>query len=1263
MAMDTAEATEQAPAAESEAVYMSYKEAREGASSHHHHGHGRSTKSRTVKFYLVDKDDNAVLAVEGEDLGDAHYDYHNVEGFDKYGTIQVHTRKEVVEWLEMIIHETQLKSKGSDSSMQEQTPVDEDGLYYTRHEQRRDHLPDGRRINKWLLIDQHEQEHLAVQGQERDARDGHYVYGAVEPFSSRAPMPACTNQQQVMHWLEQFISHHAPKSAMHVGDHIRTGPSHGTGTPRRSRSPRSTPHCSSPPADGMARRSKRSRTATDPGHRSGASSPTISPPDTKAVSPAAPSPISHVTMSAALGAALGAADEAKPGAAGATTSAQKSASAKAAKGGKALGGTGGAKGGGRLGGAAEASQARRIKAIQAAAKLQVTALEQAARSELQRQVRAACSQQEASRTAALQWTTHPTPVSDVGHLEAYLPVISAALASEGIALSPAARAALAGLEAPPPPLHPRAARLELLEALREASTVYCAADVLAQRHAVEVVTACLQFPCTAVQQIAQHALRQWRHVALVHLRVLTDPMAAIDPQRALQDAEAEGSLVVPIPQHLQDALEGIVPPAKAAPAPTPNVTAQKLPNQSPTKSPLRPVIEPVGPVLSQRSLSFGAALTGLPSTTPAAVTPALGATSSTVEATPATGDAAAAGGQSIVSRRLTTPAAVPADAAAAAAPADATPAPPAVAEAGGEAPTAAKDRGSAGAGITPALISQGSVAFEIGPHAIDGLPETPLQIGAFSQRQPRADTAAPVDPRSAVLPGAASAGPLPDADGAAGVGAKPDGSDPLQLQHAARSMEQPEPAAPDSGAAPMDTDAAPDREGACGEAACASGRLADEAAEAATRPYRAASRSPQPKDARARTPELAGDTAKRQRSRSRGRPSGSHSPSRLREPSAQPSGDLAEQQRRASGGSGGGTPGSLEVQRSGSFNMLSAHALARSDSLRTTPGRTMPLQTLNESPARARQVLAGSRTAASPAGADGSNGLRPTPARRGSAPAGTGAAAAAAEPVSPLPERQSSLQALRAQHGMHGTAADAMHAHMLRSEQPRDSHQVAMPWDDRPATHPNMQRRGSGGVGPHVTPRDREPRGSAGQVLRLNDIFADPSSPPGAAHHSQRGSWGHGGGRGGLRSNMDRSLSSRFQGSVTGWGSEAEEAAALARLAPPVSVTPASVLKLAATLREELPRLPQRVVAPLCTRVHSATLQLLAKLALPDKQAEMAREQVSACAEALNNNASQLAATMSASERHRILEHVHEFARDLIMQLNVLGLGLPPAAP
>lgn len=66
-------------------------------------------------------------------------------------------------------------------------------------------------------------------------------------------------------------------------------------------------------------------------------------------------------------------------------------------------------------------------------------------------------------------------------------------------------------------------------------------------------------------------------------------MAAIEPQQAYQDAEEAGRLSVPVPQHLQDALEGLVPPAKAAPAPTPTMTAQKLPNQSPTKNPLSQV--------------------------------------------------------------------------------------------------------------------------------------------------------------------------------------------------------------------------------------------------------------------------------------------------------------------------------------------------------------------------------------------------------------------------------------------------------------------------------------------------------------------------------------------------------------------------------------------------------------------------------------------------------------------------------------------------
>lgn len=43
----------------------------------------------------------------------------------------------------------------------------------------RAHMADGRRINRWCLVDQHGSAHLAVIGIERDTKDGHYTYSAV----------------------------------------------------------------------------------------------------------------------------------------------------------------------------------------------------------------------------------------------------------------------------------------------------------------------------------------------------------------------------------------------------------------------------------------------------------------------------------------------------------------------------------------------------------------------------------------------------------------------------------------------------------------------------------------------------------------------------------------------------------------------------------------------------------------------------------------------------------------------------------------------------------------------------------------------------------------------------------------------------------------------------------------------------------------------------------------------------------------------------
>lgn len=48
--------------------------------------------------------------------------------------------------------------------------------------------------------------HRAVVGEENHARDGHYIYRSVEPFSSVKPLE-CKNKAGVYHWLELWIVH------------------------------------------------------------------------------------------------------------------------------------------------------------------------------------------------------------------------------------------------------------------------------------------------------------------------------------------------------------------------------------------------------------------------------------------------------------------------------------------------------------------------------------------------------------------------------------------------------------------------------------------------------------------------------------------------------------------------------------------------------------------------------------------------------------------------------------------------------------------------------------------------------------------------------------------------------------------------------------------------------------------------------------------------------------------------------------------------
>ena len=74
-----------------------------------------------------------------------------------------------------------------------------------RREQK-SHDEGGRRRQQWWLVDDTGHEHLAVVGEERDPRDGHYNYYAEKPFSLIAPL-ACQNRTRVHEYLEAVSAH------------------------------------------------------------------------------------------------------------------------------------------------------------------------------------------------------------------------------------------------------------------------------------------------------------------------------------------------------------------------------------------------------------------------------------------------------------------------------------------------------------------------------------------------------------------------------------------------------------------------------------------------------------------------------------------------------------------------------------------------------------------------------------------------------------------------------------------------------------------------------------------------------------------------------------------------------------------------------------------------------------------------------------------------------------------------------------------------
>ncbi|KAK9831074.1 hypothetical protein WJX74_002366 [Apatococcus lobatus] len=189
-------------------VFFTFGEKKKPAHRPRKHGY-------TVEFFLVDSKGHNHLAAIGEDQGDAHYIYRAAPDFQEgRKPLAAHNRRELTDWLQSIVQDSQDRGQlhtveVDDTALSDpnQPLADPSRLpVFITHRQERSTRPDGRRSTKWWLVDNEGHEHLAVTGEERETRDGHYVYSAHEPLATLHPLQS-SNMAGVTAWLEKLTAH------------------------------------------------------------------------------------------------------------------------------------------------------------------------------------------------------------------------------------------------------------------------------------------------------------------------------------------------------------------------------------------------------------------------------------------------------------------------------------------------------------------------------------------------------------------------------------------------------------------------------------------------------------------------------------------------------------------------------------------------------------------------------------------------------------------------------------------------------------------------------------------------------------------------------------------------------------------------------------------------------------------------------------------------------------------------------------------------
>ena len=205
-----------------DAYFVSFREVKTGPCHRYYLIRGDSRGGQTLGAVGVPSSSGAASGAQPA------YDYRNARNFTNHGTLATSSKRELMTWLDGVVAVGTARQgvvRGGGAPAETGRANDDDGgavggqpgggsganpssprgSEWINFSQDKFSFPDGRRGIRFYLVDAQGGATAAVLGEERDTRDGHYVYRKDDDFTAGPPLN-CGNLTGVHRWLRDMCA-------------------------------------------------------------------------------------------------------------------------------------------------------------------------------------------------------------------------------------------------------------------------------------------------------------------------------------------------------------------------------------------------------------------------------------------------------------------------------------------------------------------------------------------------------------------------------------------------------------------------------------------------------------------------------------------------------------------------------------------------------------------------------------------------------------------------------------------------------------------------------------------------------------------------------------------------------------------------------------------------------------------------------------------------------------------------------------------------